>query len=421
MRALLQRGGVLAAGGCLSPQGLALLLWVPGALRVSLPGRWVDGVLAAAGGYLPLFSPREAACLLGALARLQHIPPGAWMDVWWGGSEALLRHAAGQQLVQMLWAAVRLGLAPPASWLRAWLDAAAGAMAGGRLSARGYGLMWDAAAQLAGAGRGAAAPLLQHGGWWAAYWQGSVAPRVLAGMGPLTAERTLAGLAAAAVAAQELAGGSGGGAAAGGGGRQTRPLPWLAPPGPWLAAFLRASRALLPQANLYNISNMLVAAAQLELGLPPSWLAAAMARLQRLLTAAGVLQPAGRSHDADAGAQDGGGSSTRAQRTRSLALSARLQRRWLCMCLTRVLYGLRAQQLLTPLPQRRLWHAASMAAAAAAADADSAACGRSGAGQPPDAARCDVLSVWPWLREAVVTCWPDSASAQQALAALGVR
>jgi hypothetical protein len=371
--ALLQRGARLASQGALSPQGLALLLWTPALLQVELPGRWLDGVLASAGGFLPLFRPREASCLLVSLARLGHIPPPAWMEVWWAGSSGLLAAAHGRQLVLLLWAAVRLGQAPPRAWLGEWLDACAAAMGRAEVSAQGFGVMWEALAQLM-----PAPTVIRHTSWWDAYWEDSCQPGVLQGMTPLAAERTLAGLAAAAAASHWEADAASSSSSS------------LAPPAGWLRSFLDASHHLLPGANLYNIANMLQAAAQLELQLPPLWLGTAMARLQRLLAAHGVLQ-------------------ARDSRSRSLALSARLQRRWLEACLRRVLPGLRAQQLLTPAPQRRLWHAAMLAAGTGAA-----------AAPPLPAAQhsSDVLSVWPWLSAAVHNTWPDSASARQALEAL---
>jgi hypothetical protein len=152
--ALLQRGGRLASAGALSPQGLSLLLWSCGVVGLELPGRWVDGVLAAACGYLPLFTAREASSLWVGLVSLGHIPPPAWLEAWWGGSKGLVAAAGGQQLVLLLWASVKLGQAPPRHWMDAWLAAAQGAMARGELSAQGYGLMWDALTQVAPTGEG---------------------------------------------------------------------------------------------------------------------------------------------------------------------------------------------------------------------------------------------------------------------------
>jgi hypothetical protein len=151
--ALLQQGGWLAARGSLSPQGLSLLLWSCGVLGIQLPGQWVDGVLAAAAGYLPLFRPVEASALWMALVRLRHIPPAEWLEVWWGEScQGLLQAAGGQQLALMLWCAVRLGQGPPPHWMREWMVASLGAMSRGEVTARGYGLMWDALAQTAPSG-----------------------------------------------------------------------------------------------------------------------------------------------------------------------------------------------------------------------------------------------------------------------------
>lgn len=152
--ALLQRGGRLASAGALSPQGLSLLLWACGVVGLELPGRWVDGVLAAAGGYLPLFRPTEASSLWVGLVKLGHIPPPGWLEAWWGGSKGLVAAAGGQQMVLLLWAAVKLGQAPPRAWMDAWLAAAQGAMARGEVSGQGYGLMWDALTQMAPTGEG---------------------------------------------------------------------------------------------------------------------------------------------------------------------------------------------------------------------------------------------------------------------------
>jgi hypothetical protein len=152
--ALLQQGGRLASQGALSPQGLALLLHCCGVLGIELPGRWLDGVLAVAAGFLPLFRPVEGSMLWVALVKLQHIPPAAWLDVWWAGSKGLLSGAGGQQLVLMLWSAVKLGQGPPSHWMRDWLAASHEAMSRGNVTAQGFGLMWDALAQIAPTGRG---------------------------------------------------------------------------------------------------------------------------------------------------------------------------------------------------------------------------------------------------------------------------
>lgn len=404
LHALLHRGGRLAAEGSLSPQGLALLLWCSGALGVELPGRWLDGVLAAAAGYLPLFQPVDASALWIGLVGLQHIPPAAWLEVWWAGSKGLLVTAGGQQLVLLLWAAVQLGQAPPSSWLRAWLSAAQRAMSRGELTGQGYGIMWDALGQLAPTGLP-----LPADDWLATYFDASSQARVLQQLDPLAVERTLCGLAAVSGQLQQDV---------------------VLPP-QWLGGMLAASLQLLPGAKLITIAKILQAAGQQALPLPPMWLAAAMARVQQLLVYASVLQPSlVVTADAASSSMSGSSRSSSPSGGRSLVLSARLERQWTEACLQRVLYGLRAQQMLNPVAQRRLWGAAAQAATAALWGDDPAAAGAAvtgtvGAGddasEPHSSSSSDVLAVWPWLSPAVYSVWSDRSSAQQALQALDLR
>jgi hypothetical protein len=209
---------------------------------------------------------------------------------------------------------------------------------------------------------------------------------------------------------------------------------------------------VLPSANLVSVSNMLQAAGQLALPLPPVWLAAAMARLQQLLGQAGVLLPPVRcisssiedtSASSSSGSTHAGGrkrvrsfrasTNSSAGSGRSMVLSARLERGYIKLCLQRVLFGLRAQQMINPAVQRKLWYAAQQAAAetshataAAAVTAVGAAAsegvcadeaGASGVAVGSSAA----LAVWPWLSPAVHAVWPSKQSAQLVLQTLAMR
>jgi hypothetical protein len=385
VQALLLRGQVLAAAGQLSPQGLALLLWAPAALGLVPRGGWLDALLAAACGYLPLFRAAEASALLVGLARLQHIPAAPWMAEWWQHTAGMLPYAHGRQLVLLLWGAVRLGQAPPAAWMRAWQAASARAMAAGQMSSQGYGIMWAALQQL---------ELQLPPGWLAVYWHASSQPAALAGLDCLAAERSLAGLAAVA-------------------GRQPE---GLAPPRQWAAAFLAASQQLLPGANMDNLAGMLAAAGELQLALPQPWLAAAMARLAELLAVQGSISPT-RSDDcsSSSSSKNSGVSSTGIRAHLKLSLAARLQRRRLVVQLQRVLAGLRSQQLLAAPPGRRVRQAAATSADAATPPPAAAGGSRGSVGVS------DALSTWPWLADAVRTAWPDSRAAEQALRALSGR
>uniref|UniRef100_A0A383W709 Uncharacterized protein n=1 Tax=Tetradesmus obliquus TaxID=3088 RepID=A0A383W709_TETOB len=380
-QALLLRGQALAAAGQLSPQGLALLLWAPAALGLAPRSGWVDALLAAACGYLPLFRAREASALLVGLVRLGHIPGEAWLREWWQHTAGMLPYAHGRQLVLLLWGAVQLGQAPPASWMHAWQAATVRAMAAGQVSSQGYGIMWAALQQL---------ELELPPAWLGVYWRASSSPAALAGLDCLAAERSLAGLAAVA-------------------GR----LPQgLAPPRQWAAAFLAASLQLLPRANMDNLAGLLAAAGQLQLALPQPWLAAAMARLAELLAAQGIVSTcrtaagsSSSSNNSDSSSLRSRGQSAGVRAHLSLSLAARLQRRRLAVQLARVLVGLRAQQMLASPPGRRVRQGdAAM---------DAASAGSRGA-----LGVADALSTWPWLADAVRVTWPDSRAAEQALRAL---
>lgn len=250
---------------------------------------------------------------------------------------------------------------------------------------------------------------------------------MLAHLDPLTVDRTLSGLAAVGGQLQQ----------------------GLELPQEWTRSMLAASLRLLPTANLVSLASMLQSAGQLALPLPPVWLAAAMMRLQQLLGQAGVLLPAPHSTTSSSSgstdsvaSSDSIGSSTHApgrrfvrssrassssstSAGRSMVLSARLERSFLQLCLQRVLFGLRAQQMLNPAPQRKLWLAAQQAAhgqraaGAAGASADVPAMGPdAGASRSGVAGSSDALTVWPWLAPAVTAVWPSTQAAHLALQTL---
>jgi hypothetical protein len=264
--------------------------------------------------------------------------------------------------------------------------------------------------------------------WLATYFSASSVPGVLAQLDALTLEKSLSGLAAVAGQLQD----------------------GLELPQEWVDGLLAASLAVLPQANLVCLANMLQAAGQLALPLSPIWLAVSMHCIQQLLLEGGVLPPpvqfkqASSSSDSStpsrqfvrtvrAGSRSL--SSSGSAGSRSMVLSARLERRWCVLCLQRVLFGLRAQQMLNPGARRRLWHKARDVAADAmqnpAAAVDSSAdslCAAEAAGKlsssvssSTDSSGSDVLAVWPWLATAVHAVWLDPRSAQQALHALSMR
>lgn len=246
---------------------------------------------------------------------------------------------------------------------------------------------------------------------------------MLAHLDPLTVDKTLSGLAAAGGQLQQ----------------------GLELPQDWTSSMLAASLRLLPTANLVSLASMLQSAGQLALPLPPVWLAAAMVRLQQLLGQAGVLLPAPNSSSSsgstDSGASsDSSGSSLHAPGRRfvrsvrasssstgagrSMVLSARLERSFLQLCLQRVLFGLRAQQMLNPAAQRKLWLAAQQAAhgqsaSGAGASADVSALGPdAGASHSGVGGSSDALAVWPWLAPAVTAVWPSTQAARLALQTL---
>lgn len=249
---------------------------------------------------------------------------------------------------------------------------------------------------------------------------------MLAHLDPLTVDKTLSGLAAVGGQLQQ----------------------GLELPQEWTGSMLAASLRLLPTANLVSLASMLQSAGQLALPLPPVWLAAAMVRLQQLLGQAGVLLPTPHSTTSNSGSTDSGasgdssGSSTHAPGRRfvrsvrasssssstgagrSMVLSARLKRSFLQLCLQRVLFGLRAQQMLNPAPQRKLWLAAQQAAhgqraAGAGASVDLSAMGLdAGASRSGVGGSSDALTVWPWLAPAVTAVWPSTQAAHLALQTL---
>jgi hypothetical protein len=115
-----------------------------------------------------------------------------------------------------------------------------------------------------------------------------------------------------------------------------------------------------------------------------------------------------------------------------MVLSARLERGFIKLCLQRVLFGLRAQQMMNSAAQRKMWYAAQQAAAgtpcATAEAAVTAAAAAALEGGAPDeagvsgaAGRSDVLAVWPWLTPAVHAVWPSKQSAQLVLHTLLMR
>jgi hypothetical protein len=267
--------------------------------------------------------------------------------------------------------------------------------------------------------------------WLDTYFTASRVTGVMDQLDALTVEKTLSGLAAVSGQLQE----------------------GLELPLEWVDSVLSASLPALPQAKLVSMANMLQAAGQLALPLSPIWLAVSMCCIQQLLLQGGVLPPSVQyKHDSSS-------SSTHSRRfvrtiragsrsscsmsagSRSMVLSARLERRWCQLCLQRVLFGLRAQQMLNPGPRRRLWHKAREVAAGAmlaaqdpeaAAAADSSDVSLSAAeavgplsssvGSSTDSSSgSDVLAVWPWLAPAVHAVWLDPRSAHQALQALSMR
>eukprot|EP00775_Hariotina_reticulata_P012700 gene12700-12831_t len=373
---LLEQGRRLAAAGQLSPQGLALLVWSCGRLGLPVRAAWLDDVMEAAGCYLPLFGPVEASGLLVGLVRLQYIPEQAWMEAWWAETAAgLLPASGGQQLVLLLWGAVQLGQRPPGDWWCVWQQCSARAMAAGSITAKGYGLIWQALTQLEQA---------PHPSWLKLFWKCSSQPAVLQAMDCLAAERILVGLAAAAAAQAD------------GGACGVTDVP-----AGWSATFFAATLPLMPGANLMNLAGLLDAAGQLGLAAPQAWVESAMTQLALLATRAGIL-PSSRASAGNLGST-GSRSSTDPKHDvhHNFVLSARLQRRHWRICLSQVLSGLRLQHL-----QRRVGRGSSRRGRAVVADS-------SDIGGP--APEPGVMERWPWLELAVHATWPDKQSAEQAL------
>eukprot|EP00878_Enallax_costatus_P018941 GHUV01019966.1.p1 GENE.GHUV01019966.1~~GHUV01019966.1.p1 ORF type:complete len:945 (+),score=374.67 GHUV01019966.1:121-2955(+) len=377
---LLQRGLVLAHTGQLSPQGLALTLWATASLGVQPRAAWIDAVLASVAEYLPLFRALECSGLMVALVKLKHIPHQSWMDMWWHATGDKLPAADNQQLVQLLWCAVQLGQAPPPVWFAAWQQCTMQAMVVGNITSQGYGLMWHALKQL---------EVAPGSDWLAAYWQASIQPAVLRDLDCLTAERTLAGLAAL----NQL------------GYSSSRP------PAEWWTAFLPATQQQLTHAKLVNLCVMLQAAGQLQILLPQAWLNTAMDRLGALLQAEGVICTTALDNISSrfCGLKAVYGRAPAANGRVSYSIAARLRRRWLAVWLKQALEGLRAQEMLAraaaaAAQHRRLEQRVGPAPVMAASSRQHVV--------------LDVLAVWPWLSDAVLVTWPNRLSALQALQGL---